>query len=205
MTETETTTLYIPLTLPTSDLEALSDAQTGHDDDVVLAAETAMRNRLGSTELELGDIIAYDPTPAKAAPNTLRLPPEPEFASTEVLDAVIARYFARRAETDNGDPTSPVARGAAKARARLDDTGYLRQTLDREVESLERAWRRIAEHAADCLAELHDGKLGSMGTGMSQVDQAYRAVERFPIAITTALDVAVHQAIMTEREKDAAS
>lgn len=210
MTKPETTTLYIPLTLPTVDLEALHAAQTGHDDDIVLAAEKAMRARLAPTmrhssaDLELGDILAYQPATEPApGTTTLTLPAEPEFASAAVLDAVTERYFARRAETDNDDPTSPVARGVAAAKARVNTGGWLRQELEREVESLERAWRRIAEHAAESLAELHTGKLGSMGTGMSQVDQAYRAVERFPTAITTALDVATYQAIMVERDRDA--
>ncbi len=57
-----------------------------------------------------------------------------------------------------------------------------------------------AQHAAESLTELHEGKLSNTGTGMSQVDQAYRAVERFQ----TALDIVLHEAIMAERAKDEA-
>ncbi len=51
------------------------------------------------------------------SPTTIELPAEPEFATTEVLDAVIERYFARRAETDNDAP-GPVTRGVAYAKER---------------------------------------------------------------------------------------
>lgn len=58
---TDFTTLYIPVRIPTADVAALLAAQTGRDDDVVLAAEKAMRKRLapdmrsGSDQLELDE------------------------------------------------------------------------------------------------------------------------------------------------------
>lgn len=131
--------------------------------------------------------------------NALVLPPEPEFASPELVDAVLKRYFTKRAETDNDDPTGPVYKGTAAARYRTGQPGWLRNELEREVTTLERAWRTIAIDAAEQLTAIHAGSLGTMSGGMTQTDQARRQAERLPTTIATTLDVATHMAIMAER------
>lgn len=189
----------------------------------------ALRKRVDTTTTELDAALAAQPTPGepprRAAARAKRvadataalreaaaklalyvgtadilvLPEEPEFASPELVDAVLARYFTRRAETDNDDPTGPVYKGTAAARYRASQPGWLRNELEREVTALERAWRTIAIDAAEQLTAIHAGSLGTLSGGMTQTDQARRQAERLPVTIATTLDVATHMAIMAER------
>lgn len=62
--------LTVEIRLPRHQAEAFAEAMTGNDDDVLLAAETAMRERLGDEELELSyderdsDVRSYVETEA---------------------------------------------------------------------------------------------------------------------------------------------